>query len=122
MGSKYNCFKFNEDSLFEKNIGPAYNIDIEIDSKMDNGINSTDSIRKRIKVRKIKVVKKIDDNNYSETINAWFYEQSGVVYDYNLDFPIGMVEKDASGNYVKLDKDVYIMNKVINIPLFKLYE
>ena len=122
MGSKYSCFKFNEDSLFDKNIGPAYNKDIEIDAKMDNGLNALDSIKKRIKVRKIKVVKKIDDNNYSEEINAWFYEPSGTVYDNELDYPIGKVGKDNSGNYLKLDKDVYIMEKVINIPLFRLYE
>jgi hypothetical protein len=122
MGSKYSCFKFNEESLFDKNIGPAYNKDIEIDAKMDNGLNALDSIKKRIKVRKIKVVKKIDDNNYSEEITAWFYEQSGVVYDNQLDYPIGQVGKDNSGNYLKLDKDVYIMDKVINIPLFRLYE
>ena len=122
MGSKYNCFKFNEDSLFNKNVGPAYNPDIEVDSMMDNGINSIDSIKKRIKVRKIKVVKKIDDNNYSEEIQAWFYEDSGVVYDYELDYPIGKVGKDINGNFMKLDKDIYIIDKVINIPIFKLYE
>jgi hypothetical protein len=122
MGSKYSCFKFNEDSLFDKNVGPAYNKDIEIDGMMDNGLNAIDSIKKRIKVRKIKVVKKIDDNNYSEEITAWFYEPSGVVYDNELDYPIGKVGKDSSGNYLKLDKDVYIMDKIINIPIFKLYE
>jgi hypothetical protein len=121
MGSKYSCFKFNEDALFDKNVGPAYNPDIEIDGMMDNGLNAIDSIKKRIKVRKIKAVKKIDDNNYSEELNAWFYEKSGTVYDNELDYPIGKVGKDSSGNYLKLDKDVYIMDKVINIPIFKLY-
>ncbi len=122
MGSIYNCFKFNEDSLFEKVVGPAYNPDVEVDSMMDNGLNSLDSIKKRIKVRKIKVVKKLDDNNYSEAIYAWFYEDSGVVYDYKLDYPIGQVGKDEMGNYMKLDKDIYIIDKLINIPIFKLYE
>lgn len=122
MGSKYSCFKFNEDSLFDKNVGPAYNRDIEIDGMMDNGSNAIDSIKKRIKVRKIKVVKEIDHNNYSEEINAWFYEPSGTVYDNELDYPIGKVGKDSNGNFLKLDKDVYIMEQVINIPIFKLYE
>lgn len=31
MGSKYSCFKFNENSLFEKNVGPAFNRDIEVE-------------------------------------------------------------------------------------------
>ena len=122
MGSRYSCFKFNEDSLFNKSVGPAYNTDIEADSLMDNGMNSLDSTKKRVKVRKIKIVKKIDDNNYSEVINAWFYEETGTVYDYQLDYPIGKISKDDSGNYIKLDKDVYIMDNVINIPIFKLYD
>jgi superfamily II DNA or RNA helicase len=121
MGSKYSCFKFNEESQFDRNVGPAYNKDIEIDGMMDNGSNAIDSIKKRIKVRKIKVVKKIDDNSYSEEINAWFYEPSGVVYDNELDYPIGKIGKDSNGNYLKLDKDIYIMEHVINIPIFKLY-
>jgi hypothetical protein len=122
MGSKYNCFKFNEESQFDKNVGPAYNPDIEIDSKMDNGLNAIDSIKKRIKVRKVKVVKKLDDMTYSETINGWFYEPTGVVYDYKLDYPIGMVGRDVNGSFTKLDKDTYIIDRVINIPQFKLYE
>ena len=122
MGSKYNCFKFNEDSQFDKVVGPAYNPDIEVDSKMDNGLNAIDSIKKRIKVRKIKVVKKLDDMTYSETINGWFYEPTGVVYDYKLDYPIGMVGRDVNRSFTKLDKDTYIIDRVINIPQFKLYE
>jgi superfamily II DNA or RNA helicase len=122
MGSKYNCFKFNEDSLFEKKIGPAYSHKLEYDNKMNDGLNSRDSIKIKIKVRKIKIVKKIDEKTYSDTINAWYYENSGVVYDYDLDFPIGKVAKDDNGNSKKLDKDTYIIDDIINIPIFKLYE
>ena len=121
MGSKYNCFKFNEDSLFDKNVGPAYNKDMEIDSKMDNGLNSTDSIKMRIKVRKIKIVNEISDKTYSEVINAWLYEPTGVVYNYESHYAIGKIGKDKDDNLKKLDKDTYIVDKVINIPIFKLY-
>ena len=121
MGSKYNCFKFNEDSLFDKNVGPAYNPDIEIDSKMDNGMNSIESIKVKIKVRKIKIVNQIDDKTYSETINAWLYDKSGVIYNIDTYYAIGKLARDDTGNYIKLDKDTYIVDKTINIPIFKLY-
>ena len=121
MGSKYNCFKFNEDSLFDKNVGPAFNPDIEIDSKMDNGMNSIESIRATIKVRKIKVVNQIDDKTYSETINAWLYDISGVIYNIDTYYAIGKLSKDETGSFKKLDKDTYIIDKTINIPIFKLY-
>jgi superfamily II DNA or RNA helicase len=121
MGSKYQCFKFNEQSLFEKNVGPAYNPKYEYDDKMDDGLNAMDSFKKRIKVKKIKIVKKIGDNNYSESINAWLYEDNGVVYDYELDFPIGKVLKDNTGQFNKLDKNTYIVEDIIKIPVFKYY-
>lgn len=121
MGSKYNCFKFNEDALFDKVVGPAYNSDIEIDSKMDNGLNSIESIKVKIKVRKIKIVNQIDEKTYSETINAWLYELSGVVYNIDTYYAIGKLARDESGEYKKLDKDTYIVERVISIPIFKLY-
>ena len=120
MGSKYNCFKFNEESLFDKNVGPAFNTNIETDSKMDNGLNSIESIKTRIKVRKIKIVKEINDT-YSDTTFAWFYEPSSTVYDYDTNYAIGKVAKDEYSNFKKLDKDTYIVDKIINIPIFKLY-
>ena len=122
MGSKYNCFKFNEDSLFNKNIGPSYNPKFEYDNKMDNGLNSKDSIKMKIKVRRIQIVKKIDDKNYSDTLSAWYYEPSGVVYDYDLNYPIGKISKGEHNIPKKLNKDTYIVDNVINIPIFKLYD
>jgi len=121
LGSQYSCFKFNEDSLFETNIGPAYNPQYEFDEKMNNGLSSLESQKKKIKVKKIKIVKKIDENTYSDTIYAWLYENNGVVYDYNLDFPIGKVKKDNNDLFNKLDKSIYIVEDLINIPIFKLY-
>jgi len=89
MGSNYKCFQFNEDSLFEKPVGPAYQDKLEYDLKIDNGSNAKDSSRIKIKVRKIKAVQKIDDSSYSKENYYWFYEESGVVYDYDLNFPVG---------------------------------
>jgi hypothetical protein len=48
----------------------------------------------------------------------WYYPESGVVYDYDLDFPIGKV-RIVDGNPEKLDDSTYIINQVINIPKLK---
>ena len=93
----------------------------DVDEKMNNGSNSLESRKKRIKVKKVKIVKKLNENTYSETINGWLYEENGVVYDYDLDFPIGKVKKDENGIFNKLDKSTYIVENLINIPLFKLF-
>jgi hypothetical protein len=121
MGSKYKCFQFNEDALFEKPIGASFHPKLEYDMKIDNGANAKESSRTKIKVRKIKAVKKLEDNLYSESDFYWFYEESGMIYDYDLQFPIGKVETDDKGQAVKLDNETYVIGDVIDIPEFKIY-
>ena len=121
MGSKYKCFQFNEESLFDKPIGPAFQNKIEYDMKIDNGSNAKDSSRIKIKVRKIKVVKKVDDNSYSKEKEVWLYEDSGVVYDNDLNYPVGRLDKDENGNFIMLENDVYVIGDLIEIPKFELY-
>ena len=122
MGTKYKCFRFNENSLLENPIGPAYSQKIEYDKKMDDGSNSKDSYRQKIKVMKIKAVKKIGDNTYSESNNYWYFENTGIVYDFETDYPIGKVDKDDNGNEIKLDNETYVITTLIDIPEFKLYD
>lgn len=116
MENEYKCFKFDEPSLFDKNIGPSYKEDIYYDSKIDNGLNSVKSQVKKIKVIKINGVKKLDENNYSNVEQYWYYPESGVVYDYDLDFPVGKVFLDVNNLPNKLDKDTYIIDYTIPIP------
>jgi len=120
MGSKYKCFQFNEDSLFDKPIGSAYQTNIEYDLKTDNGSNSKDSNRVKIKVIKIKAVKKIDDVSYSKDYDVWLNELTGIVYDDVLDYPIGKINKDEHNNFQMLESNIYIISDVIEIPLVKL--
>jgi len=122
MGSNYKCFQFNENSLFEKPVGPAYQDKLEYDLKIDNGSNAKDSSRIKIKVRKIKAVQKIDDTSYSKENYYWFYEDSGVVYDYDLNFPVGKIDKDDNGNFIMLENDVYVIGDLIEIPKTQLFK
>lgn len=121
MGSKYKCFQFNEESLFENPVGPAFQNKIEYDMKIDNGSNAKDSSKIKIKVRKIKAVKKIGDNLFSEEKDYWLYEETNVVYDYELNYPIGKLSKDEKNNFIMLENGVYIINNIIDIPNFNLY-
>jgi hypothetical protein len=115
----YKCFKFDEKSLFDEQIGPAYKDDLIDDFKMDNGSNSINSKTVRIKVIKIKAVKiiKKDENDlYSEPIDYWYNPDTQVVYDFELHYPIGKVGQDDDGIPLKLDSNVYIIDKIIPIP------
>lgn len=113
LDGKYSCFKFNENSLFEKYVGPAYKNDIYDDQKINNGLNSMSSIKKKIKVLKIKGLIKNDKTN---TINDyWYNPESNVVYDYELDYPIGKISIIANVPE-KLDETTYVIDDIIPIP------
>jgi SNF2 family DNA or RNA helicase len=121
MGNKYKCFQFNQESYFEKPVGPAYNNNIEYDMKTDNGLNSNESLVKQIKTEKIRGVLLLDNDNYSEEKEYWFDNNTGIVYDYNNLYPIGKIIRNNDGYYPKLDNNIYIINEIIQIPEFRLY-
>ena len=121
MGIKYKCFQFEENSLFEKPIGVAYQKRFEYDEKIDNGLNSRTAEIKKIRVRKIKAVIKVDDKIFSEDKYYWLYDESGVVYDYDLYYAVGKISKDDNGSLLMMDNDIYIIDVVIDIPKFKQY-
>uniref|UniRef100_A0A6C0AD50 Helicase C-terminal domain-containing protein n=1 Tax=viral metagenome TaxID=1070528 RepID=A0A6C0AD50_9ZZZZ len=120
MMGEYRCFQFDEPSLFDQHIGPAYKDDTIDDMKINNGLNSPKSMVTKIKVMKISAVKKLTDTDkpeYSEPTDYWFSDKSGVVYDLELKFPIGKVSMDDNNVPNKLNKDVYIIDHVIPIPM-----
>lgn len=121
FGQDYKCFKFDEPSLFDKQIGPAYKDDIQDDLRMDNGSNSENSVNLRVKVVKIKAVilENPDEEQYSQPKEYWLYEKSGVVYDYNYHYPIGKIKKDYDGLPFKYNKDTFIIDYMIPIPLLQ---
>jgi superfamily II DNA or RNA helicase len=123
MAQEYKCFKFEEPALFEEQIGPAYKDDIYDDMKVDNGSNSTKSITVKVKVMKIKAVKQLspeDDKGiakYSREEFYWYNPENHTVYDFELHFAIGKVATDDDNLAKKINKDVYIIDRLIPIPL-----
>jgi superfamily II DNA or RNA helicase len=120
----YKCFQFDEPSLFDDQIGPAYKEDIFDDMRMDNGSNSSKSQTIRVKIIKIKAVKQLSAPDidplkikYSKQDNYWYNPETGVVYDYELHFQIGKIAYDDDNLPKKLDKDTYIIDKLIPIPM-----
>lgn len=117
----YTCFQFEEPSIFDKNTGPAYKENIYDDMKIDNGSNSLKASTKKIKVIKISAVKKLssvdEEDKYSKSTDYWYYNESNVVYDYELYYAIGKVSLDENGIPNKLDKDTYIIDRIVPIPI-----
>ena len=122
LAGEYKCFQFEEHSLFEKQIGPAYKDDYNDDIKFDNGSNSLGAKTIRIRVNKINAVKLLSKPEeekplYSKVKNYWFNPDTKVVYDYELKFAIGKVGQDVDDLPLKLNKDTYIIDRVIPIPM-----
>lgn len=122
----FKCFQFDETSLFDDQVGPAYKEDIFDDMKMDNGSNSTKSQTLRIKVIKISAVKQLtfattekDKIKYSSSDYYWYNPLTGIVYDYELYYPIGKIGNDDNELPLKIDKDTYIIDKMIPIPMIE---
>ena len=105
--AKYSCFKFNEKSYFDQYVGPAYKDDITEDIRNENGLNSTKSIVMKVKVIKIRGL-------INETVdNYWYNPESGVVYDYDLNYPVGKIKKDLEGIPQKIDKETYEIELIL---------
>jgi hypothetical protein len=117
--NEYRCFKFNQDSLFEKNIGPAYKQNIDYDVNLDNGYNSLNSEVMKVEVQKIKAVKKLGENKFSSEMEYYMDNETGIVYDVDLEFPIGKIYFDEDGIPEILKKGVYIISELIAIPMLK---
>ena len=68
------------------------------------------------KVEKVgrKQLYKINDS-FSEVEDYWYNPESGIVYDLDLDFPMGKIYSD-NGIATKLNKDTYIIDQLIDIP------
>jgi hypothetical protein len=116
MNREYSCFKFDENTIFDKHIGPAFKDDDYDDDKIDSGSFSTNSITKKIKVIEITGVVTIpgkeEEQKFSEPKKYWFYPTTGVIYDYDLKYPMGRIGFDENKLPLKLNKDTYIIDYV----------
>lgn len=123
LDQDYRCFQFEEQTMFNKFIGPAYKQDMKDDMLISSGSNSVNSKIVRIKVYEITAVKQLSDYEegkeitYSKPDKYWYYSESSVVYDHELHYPVGKVAVDGDGNPVKLNEDTYIIDRVIPIPV-----
>ena len=123
MEGEYKCFQFEEQSLFDDYIGPAYKEDLQDDMKNANGLNSINSQLSRVRVKKIKAVKQLtevskkEETLYSKEDSYWLNPDTGIIYDLELYYVYGRIAFDENGIPKKLNKDIYIIDKIIPIPL-----
>ena len=116
--NKYKCFKFDEQSLFDQNIGPAYKDNIVDDMKISNGSNSINSISIKIKIIKINGVIKMENEKKEKIENFWYNPETGITYDFDLQYPIGKIIYDDNELPLKYNKNTYYIN-TIPIPLIR---
>jgi hypothetical protein len=127
MVDEYKCFQFEEPSLFDEQIGPAFKDEIADDMEINNGLNNINSQIVRIKARKISAVKQLhkddsDKPSYSKPQDYWFNADTNIIYDFEMKYPIGKVGYDVDGLPLKLDDNTYIITHVIPIPMIEEVE
>ena len=88
---------------------------------MDDGLNAKNSTVQRIKTRKILAVAILNDKSISKEEKYWLNDKTGIVYDYELDYPVGKLEKDENNNFTLIDNKTYIINQLIQIPKYQIY-
>lgn len=123
--SSYRCFKFDEVSLFDKPIGPAYKEDMSDDLKLNNGLNSENSKVRRIKIVKIKAVRQLKETvdyenpkkgDFSEANDYWYFPESLTVYDYDDQYPIGKIGT-IDDIPIKLNNGNFVITQMVPIPI-----
>ena len=121
INSKYKCFQFSENSLFDKYIGPAYRRNIQEDNMFDNGSNSSKFQTLTIKVKKIKAVKiiSIEPVRYSLPDTYLFHKKTSMVYDVDMHYPVGKIKLNENGDPEIYKENIYVINKVIPIPIIE---
>jgi hypothetical protein len=63
-----------------------------------------------------------DENTYSTEEIYWLNDETDIVYDNLLNYPIGKLSKDKNNQYKLLENDIYIIEDIIYVPKIKLYE
>lgn len=120
LTQQYKCFQFDENSLFNEYIGPAYKNDINEDIKYNNGLNNLGSLLLKIKVYEIEAVILLEkDGKLSNKKKYWYSPKTLVVYDYDLHYPIGKIAADDDNNPVKIDKTTYLIDQLVPIPIIE---
>ena len=114
--SSTRCFSFTEQSLLDTHIGPAFKKDFYEDKQMDNGLNDISSVLVKVKVTKAKYVIRGENKDFSQPKDCWYCAKTGMLYDYELKFPIGRVLMTNDVPEV-ISNGVFIMGKRIPIPI-----
>jgi hypothetical protein len=109
-------FKFNEVSLFDEIISPAFKKNIDYDLNLENGLYSKNSEIKKVNVFEINAVIKLENNKFSNVEKYYLNNDSGVVYDFDLKFPIGKINFDKDGVPEIYKNNIYLISEIIKIP------
>ena len=117
--NEYTPFQFNNNSLFDEVISPAFKKNIDYDLNLENGLYSKNSEIKKINVFEIKAVIKLQNDKVSDINKYYINNETGIVYDFDLKFPVGKINFDKDGVPEIFKDDIYLISQTIDIPKLK---
>ena len=63
----------------------------------------------------------MEGGTYSDADEYWINDDTGIIYNLELNYPAGKIKKDVDGNLVKLKNNIYVIDNIINIPMSKIF-
>ena len=123
-GHNIKCFKFEEPTIIDNKYNEAYKKNIEDDINYNSGMNASNSLLKNVQVYKIKAViqKDKEGNKFSDPLDYWININDGYVYDFNLKYLIGQVERNKETElFNQTDDGLFIITKTVFYPEIKYY-
>src|SRR3989344_3600142 len=112
----YKCFKFEDDILFDNQIGPAYKENLFDDELYNNGYNDINSVVEKIKIIKVNAVILLKDDKYSDSNVYYLNPETNIIYDKDLFYIIGKILVDTNG-IPKFHNDNYIISQMVPIGI-----
>jgi superfamily II DNA or RNA helicase len=113
----YSCFKFSVDDQLSSELGYAFHKNIYDDNIKENkGLNSIYYEKKILKTVEINAVKQLG----SSVTKYWYDENTGYVFDYDVDILIGRIKKDKYNIPEMKDINTYIIGELSELDKYKL--
>lgn len=98
------CFRFPVSDVMKERSGPMFHKDIIVDAEKE--------VKYKVKKLKVRKIKGIVDNKVGQ---YYLDEETGVVYDTNHNFPVGVVYRDNQGFFEKVDADTFMISDHVKV-------
>jgi len=108
--SKYDCFRFPLNQVMRPIPGPSYRKDMSKDFQMERHMQP---VVKKVRAKIIEAV--MEGEAVSKRAKYLLDEETGNVFDYDLEYPVGKVGRNTKGFFNMMDVNTYVIESRIEV-------